>query len=261
MPDDWFGDLLREFYTQYGTAGEGPPLDLNVTELFGPDSTNISDDLESDIDLLKRLTDDPCLSAKVRDCDDLLEKIRNSPESLLYEEINAYLDDMRIELTAVYNGIMWYSQAAIADPRDGETARGFFQTIVESGFSSPFVLSNLVTGATILRLYVALVYLRGDWIRQSIGRAVLDSAPSLFDYAQLLNHEIVRHLRNALAHGHINPTCAGLQIKDRNYEIVLTPGMLNKICTGIWILHRAILTVDARREGIEDLPGTFQWPD
>ena len=123
-------------------------------------------------------------------------------------------------LFGTYDHEQLHSQAAIADPRDGETARSFFQTMVRSGFWSPFVLSNLVTGATILRLYVALVYLRGDWIRQSIGRAVLDSAPSLFDYAQLLNHEVVRHLRNSLAHGHINPTCAGLQIKDHDYEVV-----------------------------------------
>jgi len=255
---DWFGDLLREFYAKYGTAGEGPPPDLNVCALFGIDSAEVSADLEADVDLLKGLCADTCLSAQIQDCDHLLEEIQHSPEASLYKEIDAYLDDMRIEPTAVYHGIMWYAQAAIADPRDGETARKFYQSAVESGCSPSTVLSNQVTGATILRLYVALVYLRGDWIRQAVGRATLDSAPSLLRYARLLNHETIRHLRNSLAHGHISPTCAGLRIKDRDFEAVLTPGMLNKICTGIWILHRSILTVYAKRDGIEDLPGTFK---
>jgi hypothetical protein len=261
VSNDWFGDLLREFYAKYGVAGEGPPLDLNVCALFRMDSTPHRADLEPDLDLLRRLTADACLSAQVRECDRLLEEIRHSPETSLYNEIDAYLDDMGIEPTAVYNGVMWYSQAAIADPREGETARRFFQDSVESGFSPLFVLSKQVPGALILRLYVALVYLRGDWIRQAVGRATLDSAPSLLRYARLLNHEIIRHLRNSLAHGNINPTCAGLQIKDRNFEVVLTEGMLNKICTGLWILHASILTVYARRAGDEELPGAFKWTE
>lgn len=30
MTDDWFGDLLREFYAKYGAAGEGPPPNMNL---------------------------------------------------------------------------------------------------------------------------------------------------------------------------------------------------------------------------------------
>ena len=260
MTHDWFGDLLRDFYAKYGTAGEGPPPDLNVCALFGMGS-DASDGLEADVEMLKCLCANSRLSALVQDCHHLLEEIRHSSEGSLYKEIDAYLDDMGIEPTAVYHGIMWYAQAAVADPRDGESARRFFQSAVESGCSPSTVLSNQVTGATILRLYVALVYLRGDWIRQAVGRATLDSAPSLLRYARLLNHEIVRHLRNALAHGHIAPTCAGLRIKDRDFEVVLSPGILSKICTGIWILHRSILTVYAKRDGIEDLPGAFKWTE
>ena len=260
MADDWFGDLLRDFYAKFGAAGEGPPLDMDVCALFGIES-DISDDLEADVELLKSLCGNSHLSALVRDCDDLLEEIRHSPERTLYDEIDTYLEDMAIEPTAVYHGIMWYAQAAIADPRDGESARRFFQKAVEDGCSPATVLSNQVTGATILRLYVALVYLRGDWFRQAVGRATLDSAPSLLRYARLLNHEVVRHLRNSLAHGHITPACAGLRIKDREFEAVLSPGILNKICTGIWILHRSILTVYAKRDGVEDLPGAFKWTE
>jgi hypothetical protein len=203
------------------------------------------------------LTADVSLSALVQDCDVLLEEIRHAQDTSLYEEIEAHLDDMHIEPTSVYHGVMWYAQAAIADPRDGEKARHSFQKAVDSGFSPAFVLSKQVTGATILRLYVALVYLRGDWIRQCIGRATLDSAPSLLRYARLLSHKIVKHLRNSLALGHIALNCTGLHLKDRDFEVVLTPGMLNKICTGIWLLHRSILTVYARREGIIGLPGAF----
>jgi hypothetical protein len=222
---------------------------------------DVPDDLETDVDLLKSLCGDARLSALVQNCDRLLEEIQHAPEGLLFEEIDTHLEDMAIDPTAVYHGIMWYAQAAIADPRDGKAARRFFQSAVESGCSPSMVLSNQVTGATILRLYVALVYLRGDWFRQAIGKATLDSAPSLLRYVRLLNHDIVRHLRNSLAHGHITPTCAGLRIKDVNFEIILSPDILNKICTGIWILHRSILKVYAKREGIQDLPGAFEWTE
>jgi hypothetical protein len=260
VADDWFGDLLREFYAKYGATGEGPPHDLNICALLGIGS-DVSDDLDADVEILKCLCANSHLSALVQGCDHLLEEIRHSPEGSLFKEIATYLDDMEIEPSAVYQGIMWYAQAAVADPRDGKSARRMFQSAVKSGCSPATFLSYQVTGATILRLYVALVYLRGDWIRQAVGRATLDSAPSLLRYARLLNHEVVRHLRNSLAHGNITPTCAGLRIKDRDFEVVLSPDILNKICTGIWILHRSILTVFAKRDGMEDLPGAFNWTE
>ena len=107
-----------------------------------------------------------------------------------------------------------------------------------------------MTGAAILRLYIALVYLRGDWIRQAIGCARLDSAPSLLRYQRLLGHDVIRYLRNSLSHGHFKPTCAGLHIKDRDFELVLTPGLLNKMCIWIFLLHYSIFMVYARRDGI-----------
>ncbi|MBL8759733.1 MAG: hypothetical protein JNL50_00365 [Phycisphaerae bacterium] len=259
MTSDWLGDLLREFYAKFGAAGEGPPPDLNICELGGI-ALEVPDHLETDVDILKRLCADTRLSVKIKDCDQLLEEIRRAPEGLLYKEIDECLDDMSIEPTAVYHGVMWYSQAAIADPRESVSARKLYERAVESGCSPLVALGRQVTGATILRLYVALVYLRGDWFRQGVGRTTLDAAPSLLRFAKLLNHDVVRHLRNALAHGHITPTCAGLLIKDRDFEVVLSPDILNKVSTGIWILHRAILTVYAKRDGIDDLPGAFKWP-
>ena len=105
-----------------------------------------------------------------------------------------------------------------------------------------------VTGSTILRLYVALVYLRGDWVRQGISHTLWTR--HLHCFAVPIVNEVIRHLRNSLAHGHITPTCAGLHIKDRDFEAVLTPSMLNKICTWIFLLHYSIFMVYARREGI-----------
>ncbi len=200
-------------------------------------------------------------AGEVENCHRLSEEIRHSPEEALYQEIETYLDDMGLEPTAAYNGVIWYAQAAIADPRDGESAQRWFLDLVKEGLPPLAVLSNQVTGATILRLYVALVYLRGDWFRQAVGRATLDSAPSLLRYATLLNHVIVKHLRYSLAHGHISPMVAGLHIKDRAFEIVLSPDLLNMICHGIWILHRAIFTVDCKRAGIKDCPVAFKWAE
>ncbi len=257
VTDDWYGDLMREFFAKYGAAGEGPTPDMNLCELFGIGAT-VSGDLEADIEFIKRMCANPRLSAMVQDCHSLLFEIRQSPKGPLYKEIDTYFDDMGIEPTAVSQGILWYTQAANADPRDGKPGRRFFRKAVESGILPLKALSNQVTGATILRLYVALVYLRGDWFRQSLGKTIIDSAPSLFRYARLLNHDIVRHLRNSLAHGHIVLTCVGLRIKDRDFEVVLTPDILNLICMAIWLLHCSILTVYAIRNEIEDLPGTLK---
>ncbi|MGA7498932.1 MAG: hypothetical protein WBX00_19555 [Isosphaeraceae bacterium] len=253
MSGDLLGDLLREFYSRYGISGEGPEADLNVSELIAGLSDSTPNLLESDIDLLRRMIADDKLSHVIRECDGLLEEIANNAgDTTLLEEINKRFDDMALDPNAVFHGILWYTQAVQADPRQCEEAahRSPLRTAVDSGASPIWALGEQVTGATILRLYVALVYLRGDWIRQGIGRATLDSAPSLLRYARLLSNEVIRHLRNSLAHGHITPTCAGLHIKDRDFEAILTPGMLNKICTWIFLLHYSIFMVYARREGI-----------
>jgi hypothetical protein len=169
----------------------------------------------------------------------------------LLQEINEHLDDMSLDPNAVFHGILWYTQATQTDPRQSEDAAHHspLQAAVDLGAPPIWAMGKQVTGATVLRLYVALVYLRGDWVRQGIGRASLDSSPSLLRYARLLSNEVIRHLRNSLAHGHIMPTCAGLYIKDRNFEAVLSPGMINKICTWIFLLHYSIFMVHARREG------------
>lgn len=202
MSGDLLGDLLREFYSRYGISGEGPEADLNVSELIAGLSDSTPNLLESDIDLLRRMIADDKLSHVIRECDGLLEEIANNAgDTTLLEEINKRFDDMALDPNAVFHGILWYTQAVQADPRQCEEAahRSPLRTAVDSG-ASPIALGEQVTGATILRLYVALVYLRGDWIRQGIGRATLDSAPSLLRYARLLSNEVIRHLRNSLAH-------------------------------------------------------------
>jgi len=253
VPRDSLGDLLREFYRHYGVAGEGPPLDLNVSVLVDALSDADAASLQSDLDVLKRMVADVKLANLVRECDALMEEIAtHSGETLLLEEIDKHYEDMCLEPNAVFHGILWYAQACHADPRDSEDAKRFtpLRSVVDAGASPLWALGQQVTGAAILRLYVALVYLRGDWVRQAIGRAELDSAPSLLRYAGLLRHDVIRHLRNSLAHGNFSPMCAGLHLKDRDFEVVLTPGILNKMCIWIFILHYSIFMVYARREGI-----------
>jgi hypothetical protein len=128
--DDWFGDLLREFYLKFGAAGEGPPAHTNVCALFEIGS-NASEDLKTDVELLRSLCGNARLSSLVQDCDHLLDEIRHSSERALHNEIDTYLEDMAIEPAAVYHGVVWYAQAAIADPRDGDSTRRFYQRDVE----------------------------------------------------------------------------------------------------------------------------------
>jgi len=254
VEDDPIGDVLRQFYRLYGIRGEGPSSDLNVSTFIANLPGGTPSNLDTDVQLLDRLIADAELQRLVRDCDNLLEDIANhSADVALLDEIDAHYEDMSLEPTAVFHGILWYAQAAQIDPRKNDSPRqdSPLESTIDSGASPLWALGQQVTGATILRLYVALVYLRGDWIRDAIGRASLDAAPSLLRYTRLLEHDIVRHLRNSLAHGHVTPTCAGLHVTDRNFEAVLSPAMLDKLCTWIFILHYSIFMVYAGREGVD----------
>jgi hypothetical protein len=53
VTDDWYGDLIRDFFAKYGADGEGPPPDMNLCELFGIGPT-VSGDLKADIDIICR---------------------------------------------------------------------------------------------------------------------------------------------------------------------------------------------------------------
>ena len=108
VPTDSLGDLLRDFYRLYGVAGEGPPSDLNVSELVDHLSDGAAATLESDLDLLKRMVANRELAKLVRDCDGLLEEIADhSAEAILLEEIDEHYEDMRLDIDAVFHGILW----------------------------------------------------------------------------------------------------------------------------------------------------------
>lgn len=99
----------------------------------------------------------------------------------------------------------------------------------------------------------ALVYMRGDWIRDALGKASLEPDGALERYARLLNHDVVRHLRNALSHGHIAPTSVGLHIRDRAYESIVSPGMIDGLCNWMLFLHLSVMAayITARERGAE----------
>ena len=172
VPPDALGDLLRDYYRLYGVADEGPPPNLNVSALIGALTAGDAMSLQSDLVLLNRMVADKSLSSLVRECDALLEEIANEAgQTMLLEEIDQRYEDMSLEPEAVFHGILWYAQACHADPRDSDEAKRFtpLQSAVRAGASPLWALGQQVTGAAILRLYIALVYLRGDWIRQAIG--------------------------------------------------------------------------------------------
>ena len=55
---DSLGNLLRKFYRLYGIAGEGPPSDLDVSELIGDSSDDDMTSLDLDLDLLTQMVED-----------------------------------------------------------------------------------------------------------------------------------------------------------------------------------------------------------
>ena len=54
---------------------------------------------------------------------------------------------------------------------------------------------------------------------------------------KLFNSDYIRHIRNALSHGTFSINIAGIYFKDEKYEIVSTPGFLDKIIIWIFILY------------------------
>jgi hypothetical protein len=232
MKSDLIGDSLRKYYKMFGMKNEGPPQDLNVTELFP------SMGFQGDIKLIEKICNDSEAIKKFRECFDLIEFIANSISgSNFINEIN----DTNIQFTKseskhLSNGIFWHYLASVLNPKVGEKLE------VEIPFPSELPVLNQTLlktqGSLIFRLYMALVYMKEGPIIKILNQSAKNRKPISNKAKKLIQCDYIRHLRNSLAHSTFESTSFGIYFNDYNkFETVASPEFLDSLTTWIMLIN------------------------
>jgi hypothetical protein len=237
--EDSIGDLLREFYGTFGMPDEGPPSDFNVTATFGDHVP------QAELAVLKAALSDDVARQQLRECRALLDDLatRLTSEELLRELCGIPLPVARnVEELSI--GVFWFALAGSLDKREG----GLPVTPLDAKLDLPLPLKVQMTvqGSLVLRLYVALVYMREGVLADLIAASARDGGPCSGRVRKLLNSDFVRRLRNALSHGSFSPCVAGLVFRDDDGAFVATPGFLNWLCTWLMLIQLQALAAGAR---------------
>jgi len=150
---DQIGDLLREFYAVYGRPDEGPPPGVNVSALPGVGSVD-----QSELSLLRESLGDQELRRYFDKCNRILEDLatRLTGEELLRKLSGVPLSARDFEELSC--GVFWFSLASTLDRRDGAIPVTPFDKEVD--LPLPLKVRVTVQGSLVLRLYIALVYVR-----------------------------------------------------------------------------------------------------
>jgi hypothetical protein len=237
---DKLGDLLREFYAVYGVADEGPPNGTNVSALVGTDFVSINE-----LDVLRNSLNDEILLRQFGICRDILDDLASHLTGTeLLRELSSIdsVSDRQIE--ELSNGVFWFALASTLDQRAGEIPRTPFDEQIN--LPLPLKVRLTVGGSLVLRLYVALVYVREGPLSDFIARGARAGNPCCVQVKKLLNCDYVRHMRNALSHGSFCLCIAGITFRDDNHIVVATPGFLNWLCTWLMLIQLQALAASSR---------------
>lgn len=248
-PHDPTGDVLRAFYQRFGMPDEGPPAGLNVTSLMADGEVP-----ETDLCPLRDAVKDTRLQRQFDECRRKVEELANvlSTEQLL-REISILPSISADRFHQLANGVFWFSLAASLDTRD---ASGF--STLPSGLQSLSLPTSMkiqltVAGSLVLRLYVALVYMREGTLTEIVDNGALLHQPCCVKVKKLLNSDYLRRIRNALSHGSFSQSIAGIVFEDEDGAIPATPGFLNWLCVWINLIQLQVL---AGSERSPNPPGT-----
>lgn len=229
--------LLREFYTVFGMPGEGPPDDLDLAPFESMFPVEECDRLE-----LRRSLDDDRLRRVHRECRETLDALLTamSGDALLAElSEGPRLTNAQFErLTA---GSLWYSLVSSLDQRGpGGVA---VSPPPFSGLEMPFKARFQMTvfGSLVLKLYIALVFIREGDLATLAAEAARVRKPVSGRLQKLLRSDFVRHIRNSLAHGTFEQAIVGIRFSDGDKTITATPGFLGHlgICLSVAQLQAA----------------------
>jgi hypothetical protein len=237
--DDGIGDLLRKFYGTFGMPDEGPPPSLDVTAMFG---THVP---QSDLAVLQAAIDNDFARRELSRCRSLLDDLatRLMSEDLLRELSRVPLPADR-SVDELASGVFWFALASGLDKRDGSLP----VTPFDAQLDLPLALKVRITvhGSLVLRLYVALVYMREGLLSDLINSSARAGDPCSGRVKRLLEADFVRTVRNALGHGSFSPCLAGLVFRDKHHTAVATPGFLNWLCTCFMLIQLQALSALSR---------------
>lgn len=240
MTGDDIGDLLREVYDTFGMPGEGPPAGLDVTALMGAGVP------EADLDVLRAALRDQVGRRQVSDCraalDDLATRLQG--EELL-RELSVVSSQERHGIDVLSSGVFWFALAGSLDSRNGSLPVTPLDETVD--LPLPLKVQMTVVGSLVLRLYVALVYMREGVVADRISAGARAGGPCSGKVRKLLGSDYIRQIRNALSHGSFHPCIAGIVFRDEHRMIVATPGFLSWLCTWLMLIQLQALAAGARR--------------
>lgn len=241
-PDN-IGDLLRHFYATYGMPNEGPPIGLDVTQIVGTDSLP-----SGEREVLVNAMSDQVLLRQFSSCRTILDELATRLTSdELMRELSSVASRSDQEHDEMLSGVLWFSLASSLDQRRDELPA----TPFDEHFKIPLPLKArlIIEGSLVLRLYVALVYMREGVLSNRIAHGARSGKPCCGRVSKLLNSDYVRRIRNALSHGSFSSCVAGIAFRDGNELVVATPGFLGWLCTWLMLIQMQALSAVTPRVG------------
>jgi hypothetical protein len=244
VPSDNIGDLLRRFYATYGMPDEGPPAGLDVTQIVGADSLP-----PGEREILLNALNDQVLLRQFSSCRTVLDELATRLTSdELMRELSSVASHSDQEFDEMLSGVLWFSLASSLDQRRD----GLPTTPFDEHFEIPLPVKARLTveGSLVLRLYVALVYMREGVLSSRIAHGARSGKPCCERVSKLLNSDYVRRIRNALSHGSFSSCVAGIAFRDDNGLVVATPGFLGWLCTWLMLIQLQALSAVSRRKEV-----------
>lgn len=242
--EDKVGRILKAFYAEFGIPNEGPREDMNVSALLGSQSIP-----EAEFRLLETALADVPMKRKFRQCQELLDELATILTATDFmQELTQHAQVSPDDFEHLASGVLWSFMASSLDKRapDG---------LPESPFPNlelPLEIRVLLTiqGSLILWLYVSLVYAREGAFWRAIDTAAKARCPLAGRVRRFLNCDYTRHLRNALSHGSIAPTIAGLCFRDGPHMTIATPSFLKHMATFLSLCQLQVMAASARADEV-----------
>ena len=232
-PVDRTGDVLRAFYRRFGMPDEGPPVGLNVTSLMANNEAP-----QTDLDPLRKAVNDTRLQRQFDECRRTVEELANElTTDQLLREISALPSLSADSFDRLSNGVFWFSLAASLDTRDSVGFPNLPSGLQSLNLRVAIKTRLTIAGSLVLRLYVALVYMREGALTELIDNGALLRQPCCVKVRKLLNGDYLRRIRNALSHGSFSQGIAGIVFEDKDGAVTATPGFLNWLCTWICLIQ------------------------